>query len=57
MPVLPSYRNQLIDLLCESNDLFLFEGTQAFNVLRDQHLFMCLEILNDFNTFTLNQIF
>ena len=36
---------------------FYLRETQAFNVLRDQHLFMCLEILNDFNTFTLNQIF
>ena len=26
MPVLPSYRNELIDLLCKSIDWFLYEG-------------------------------
>ena len=26
MPVLPSYRNQPIDLLCKSIDWFLYEG-------------------------------
>ena len=26
VPVLPSYRNQSIDLLCESIDWFLYEG-------------------------------
>ena len=26
MPVLPSYRNQSIDLLCKSIDLFLYDG-------------------------------
>ena len=33
MPVLPSYRNQSIDLLCKSIDWFLSEGTLAFNGL------------------------
>ena len=27
MPVLPSYRNESIDLLCKSIDWFLFEGS------------------------------
>ena len=27
MPVLPSYRNQSLDLLCKSIDWFLYEGS------------------------------
>ena len=32
MPVLPSYRNQSINLLCKSIDLFLYEGNSDINV-------------------------
>ena len=30
MPVLPSYRNQSIDLLCKSIDWFLYDGNTGF---------------------------
>ena len=33
MPVLPSYGNQSIDLLCKSIDWFLYEGTLELNGL------------------------
>ena len=33
MPVLPSYRNQSIDLLCKLIDCFLYETTLAFDGL------------------------
>ena len=32
MPVLPSYRNQSIDLLCKSIDWFLYEGNTGINM-------------------------
>ena len=38
MPVLPSYRNQSINLLCKSIDWFLSEGTLAFNGLIFQNI-------------------
>ena len=35
MPVLPSYRNQSIDLLCKSMNWFLYDGNILLNGLRN----------------------
>ena len=35
MPVLPSYRNQAIDLPCNLVDWFLNEGNTVFNELKE----------------------
>ena len=38
MPVLPSYRNQSIDLLCKSIDWFLYEGNTGIYWVNQQSL-------------------
>ena len=39
MPVLPSYRNQSIDLLCKSIDWFLYEGNTGIQWVKFKFVF------------------
>ena len=58
MPVLPSYRNQSIDLLCKSIDWFLYEGnTGIYWVNYEQiHCTHLVSFVNDFNTFSSDEL-
>ena len=58
MPVLPSYRNQSIDLLCKSMDWFLYEGNITLSGLRNLparlSTIVALLVLNSFNIFKID---
>ena len=58
MPVLPSYRNQSIDLLCKSIDWFLYEGnTGIYWVNYEQiHCTHLVSFVNDFDTFSSDEL-
>ena len=47
MPLLPSYRNQLIDLLCKSVDWFLYEGNTGTSVLFQVTSFVIFDNFDD----------
>ena len=47
MPLLPSYRNQLIDLLCKSVDWFLYEGNTGTSFLFQVTSFVIFDNFDD----------
>ena len=53
VPVLLSYRNLSTDLLCKSNDWFLFEGNTGINVLNNNIsvLFCFCMFINKLSTY------
>ena len=55
MPVLPSYRNQSIDLLCKSMTGFYMRATLAFNGL--SNLFIHLLIMHSSPLAVLDNVF
>ena len=56
--MLPSYRNQSIDLLCKSMDWFLYEGNITFSGLRNLparlSTIVALLVLDSFNSFKID---
>ena len=56
--MLPSYRNQSIDLLCKSMDWFLYEGNITLSGLRNLparlSTIVALLVLNSFNIFKID---
>ena len=56
--MLPSYRNQSIDLLCKSMDWFLYEGNITLSGLRNLparlSTIVALLVLNSFNSFKID---
>ena len=49
MPVLPSYRNQSIDLVCKSIDWFLYEGSTGIQWVNtvEMLIFHCIYAFNE----------
>ena len=58
MPVLPSYRNQSIDLLCKSIDWFLYEGNTGIYWVNYEHIHCThlVSFVNDFDTFSSDEL-